>query len=393
MPNNKENPQQCHKEVDHFFDKHFDNIGHPPVSPYTARDQINDDPWYQSSSPANQCYSGSPSFPSTQPGPILPLHTEAFSTLPTPKFLPALSCPITPVTIPGQPLTASPSRHWNFNMKQACRQISNSTATAKASKTSTEVSKLHFNGLDLVEMARQAIEINPFLATHGQKGKVWKELTGHLVVNLAFHLKNIEWSSIWSKVIGLVAYKKNPTSTSREVCAIAKILDKDQSFKITIAALLECLEKQHDDAEHKSEEQKAALKKWTYLLQADEDDEGGAKIWKASMMTFINKKRNMKHPNDLENDTSHGSPKHSSKKMKCLHWEESTGKAIISLIEKGQEEQKVYQEHMKNLMESSEKLGIEMAAIMVGFLDIEKAGFKAEEATKNAIVCSLLNIQ
>ncbi|KAE9389123.1 hypothetical protein BT96DRAFT_1025170 [Gymnopus androsaceus JB14] len=292
---------------------------------------------------------------------MLPLRTEAFSTLPTPEFLPTLSRPTTPVTIPGQPLTASPLHHWNFDMEQACHQISNS-ATTKTSKTSTEVRKCCFNGPDLVETAQQAIEINPFLATHGQKGKVWKELTDRLVANPAFCLKNIEWSSIRSKVIDLVAYKKNPTGTSRE---------------ITIAALLECLEKQHDNAEHKSEEQlKAALKQ-----KQDEDDEGGAKIRKASMMTFINKKR--KHPNDSENDTNHDSPKQSSKKTKCLHWEESTGKAIISLIEKGQEDQKVHQEHMKNLMESSEKRGIEMAAIMAGFLDIEKARFKAE-ATKNA---------
>ncbi|KAF9074871.1 hypothetical protein BDP27DRAFT_1359116 [Rhodocollybia butyracea] len=332
MYNDKENTQK-RRELDRFFDAHFDNICRPPVSsriakeyghcfevseaelrelPYSLEsdidDQVDDNPWHsQSSSPDNHVVAcpaantsvsqpGFPSFHFAQPLPMVSTYKDHSTSMPPlggfqDRFLPPISRSMTPVTMAGgsvtrTPLVSSPSRKWNVDIEQARCQIGNSAAAAKPLKPTAQVGERRFSGADLVETARQAVETNPFLAPHGQKGKVWQELTDRLVANPAFRLKNIESSSIRSKVMGLVAYKKNPASTTREVRAIANILDKNESYKITIAALLERLETQNDDAEHKSEEQKAALKQ-----KQDEDNEGGAMIREASMRTFVKKRK------------------------------------------------------------------------------------------------------
>ncbi|KAF9030055.1 hypothetical protein BDP27DRAFT_1375354, partial [Rhodocollybia butyracea] len=207
MYNDKENTQK-RRELDRFFDAHFDNICRPPVSsriakeyghcfevseaelrelPYSLEsdidDQVDDNPWHsQSSSPTIMLW------------PVLPQTRSVTRT----------------------PLVSSPSRKWNVDIEQARCQIGNSAAAAKPLKPTAQVGERRFSGADLVETARQAVETNPFLAPHGQKGKVWQELTDRLVANPAFRLKNIESSSIRSKVMGLVAYKENPASTTRE---------------------------------------------------------------------------------------------------------------------------------------------------------------------------------
>lgn len=66
--------------------------------------------------------------------------------------------------------------------------------------------KTIFKGASLEEAVRVAIEVNPFAAKHGEKGKAWKEVAKRLKANGHFSSSSVE--TIKNKVLSLIAYQE-----------------------------------------------------------------------------------------------------------------------------------------------------------------------------------------
>ncbi|KAJ7189892.1 hypothetical protein GGX14DRAFT_408473 [Mycena pura] len=186
--------------------------------------------------------------------------------------------------------------------------------------------KMVFSGVDLIAVCRIVIDVNPFLASHGQKGAAWQEVADklladgfrHTVINrvakpttytwggaLGIHgfpclfrfrvydCKGITGQTIHQKAEALVGWKKNPTGKHKH---LGGIIGEGTSTSISIGALLERLETNYDEAKDKSDEAKAKLKK-----KNDEDREGAEAIRRASMGTL--RKRAHRPEKDAEDDT------------------------------------------------------------------------------------------
>ncbi|KAJ7170970.1 hypothetical protein C8R46DRAFT_1261868 [Mycena filopes] len=165
-----------------------------------------------------------------------------------------------------------------------------------------EAASRKFTGEDLIMVVRATVDVNPFLAPHGQKGHAWERV----VIALAeqnFRHDTISAASVQHKAEALISYKKNPSGKHKN---LANIIGEGTSASITIGALLERLETQHDEAKDKSDEAKAKLKK-----KADEDNEGGEAIRQASMRTL--RKRARSPDSDDATDPETDSPSSSAR--------------------------------------------------------------------------------
>ncbi|KAK7002087.1 hypothetical protein R3P38DRAFT_2557492 [Favolaschia claudopus] len=137
-------------------------------------------------------------------------------------------------------------------------------------------SKANFGtGNALVKVASAAVDLEPFLAARGDKGAAWEALAEKLSKAKEFKNTKISGASVKKKVLAL-----NPGANRK----LANIIGNETAAGITIAALLERLETQYDQAKGKSDKAKAETKK-----KNDEDREGGEAIRRASM--DINRKR------------------------------------------------------------------------------------------------------
>ncbi|KAJ7174863.1 hypothetical protein C8R46DRAFT_1215028 [Mycena filopes] len=112
-------------------------------------------------------------------------------------------------------------------------------------------------GEDLIKVVRAAIDVNPFLAPHGQKGGAWERVAIKLAEE-GFRHTSISAASVQHKAEALISYKKNPNGKHKN---LANVIGEGTSSSITIGALLERLETAHDTAKGKSDEAKAKLKK------------------------------------------------------------------------------------------------------------------------------------
>ncbi|KAJ7442125.1 hypothetical protein FB451DRAFT_114546 [Mycena latifolia] len=139
-----------------------------------------------------------------------------------------------------------------------------------------------FTGEDLITIGRVVIDLNPWLAPHGQKAHVWQEAV-NVLTQRGFRHATISAASVQHKAEALVAYKKDPTGKHKN---LNNIIGEGTSASITIGALLERLETQFDAAKDKSDDAKAKLRK-----KNDEDREGGESIRQASMKTLRKRAR------------------------------------------------------------------------------------------------------
>ncbi|KAJ6548359.1 hypothetical protein B0H19DRAFT_1378889 [Mycena capillaripes] len=136
--------------------------------------------------------------------------------------------------------------------------------------------RIQFSANDLIHIARVAVDVKPFLAEHKSKGTTWQLLKDTLVQE-GFPHRSVRTDTIQHKVEGLVAFKKDPSKNKK----LANLIGEGTSAGITIAALLERLEDQHDQGKDKSDEAKAKIKK-----KSDEDHMAGEAIRSASMKTL-----------------------------------------------------------------------------------------------------------
>ncbi|KAK6971427.1 hypothetical protein R3P38DRAFT_3242393 [Favolaschia claudopus] len=158
--------------------------------------------------------------------------------------------------------------------------------------------KKTFTGDDLIMIARAAIDVNPFIAPHGQKGSAWQQVVDNLEAQ-NFRHKTISAASIQHKVEAMISFKKNPNGKHKN---LANVIGEGTSASITIGALLERLETNFDAAKDKSDEAKAKLKK-----KNDEDRDGGEAIRQASMGGLRKRARSPASDDDTDHDV--GTPR------------------------------------------------------------------------------------
>ncbi|KAJ6468104.1 hypothetical protein C8R47DRAFT_1223396 [Mycena vitilis] len=149
-----------------------------------------------------------------------------------------------------------------------------------------------YNGDDHVAIARVVVDMNPWIAQHGQKGVIWQRCVEKLLA-LGFRHNNINATTLQHKCEALISYKKDPQGKNKK---LANILGDGKSAGILIAALLERMETQYDEAKDKGDDAKAKAQ-----AKHDADKEGGEAIRRASMQT-LRKRRRSPSPSDEDTD-------------------------------------------------------------------------------------------
>ncbi|KAJ7800122.1 hypothetical protein B0H14DRAFT_3786418 [Mycena olivaceomarginata] len=159
------------------------------------------------------------------------------------------------------------------------RAIGNSGADKEnpvaAADESSRAGKSKFNGNDLIGFARAAVDCNPWLAAHGKKGAAWEETLECAAQQKDFRHPNMNATTLQHKCEAMINFKKDPKGKNKN---LAKVIGVGTSAAITIAALLERMETQYDEAKDKSDDAKAVIKK-----KNDTDREGGEAIRQASL--------------------------------------------------------------------------------------------------------------
>ncbi|KAK7057100.1 hypothetical protein R3P38DRAFT_3168611 [Favolaschia claudopus] len=141
--------------------------------------------------------------------------------------------------------------------------------------------RVRFDASDLIHITRVVVDLQPYLARHNEKSKTWALVVSTLLEQ-DFPHKDISAGTIHDKADALVAFKKEPAKNPQ----IANVIGEDTSASIVIAALLERLETQYDQAKNKSDSAKAKIKK-----KNDEDRKGGESIRNNSMKTLRSRPR------------------------------------------------------------------------------------------------------
>ncbi|KAJ7846494.1 hypothetical protein B0H14DRAFT_3454379 [Mycena olivaceomarginata] len=142
--------------------------------------------------------------------------------------------------------------------------------------------KSKFNGNDLIGFVRATVDCNPWLATHGKKGLAWEETLECYTNQSDCRHPNITAAALQHKCEAMISFKKDPKGKNKN---LAKVIGVGTSASITIAALLERMETQYDEAKDKSDDAKAALKKTN-----DANCEGGEAIRQASLRAMRRKR-------------------------------------------------------------------------------------------------------
>ncbi|KAJ7934984.1 hypothetical protein B0H13DRAFT_1854693 [Mycena leptocephala] len=163
----------------------------------------------------------------------------------------------------------------------------NASPTDDASTTS----KAHYNGDDLISIARAVVDVNPFIAPYGKNGIAWQEVVDKLV-DQNFRHKAVNAVTVQHKAEALTSYEKDPLGKHKN---LANVIGDGKSASITIGALLERLETQYDESKDKSDDAKAKLKS-----KQDADREGGEAIRRASMQTLRHKRARSPSTSDDE---------------------------------------------------------------------------------------------
>ncbi|KAJ7839282.1 hypothetical protein B0H13DRAFT_2677249 [Mycena leptocephala] len=163
-----------------------------------------------------------------------------------------------------------------------------------AADGSTKVGKSVYTGDDLIAIARASVDINPWIAPHGRKGPAWDAALALLVNQKGFRHPNMTASTLQHKAEAMVSFKKDPHGKNKN---LANVIGDGTSAAITIAALLERMETQYDEAKDKTDDAKAILKK-----KNDTDREGGEAIRQASMRA-MRRKRSPSPDSDDEDKT------------------------------------------------------------------------------------------
>ncbi|KAK6984321.1 hypothetical protein R3P38DRAFT_2576127 [Favolaschia claudopus] len=136
--------------------------------------------------------------------------------------------------------------------------------------------RVRFDASDLIHITRVVVDLQPYLARHNEKGKTWALVVSTLLEQ-DFPHKDISAGSVTNNL-----YSKEPAKNPQ----IANIIGEDTSASIVIAALLERLETQYDQAKNKSDSAKAKIKQ-----KNDEDRKGGESIRNNSMKTLRSRPR------------------------------------------------------------------------------------------------------
>ncbi|KAJ7780380.1 hypothetical protein B0H14DRAFT_3507610 [Mycena olivaceomarginata] len=162
---------------------------------------------------------------------------------------------------------------------KTCRAIGNSGANkenpAAADDASSKPGKSRYNGDDLIGFARACVDVNPWLAAHGKKALAWEETLDVASKQNGFRHANMSASTLQHKCEAMIGFKKDPKGKNKN---LAKVIGVGTSAAITIAALLERMETQYDEAKDKSDDVKAVIKK-----KNDTDREGGEAIRQTSL--------------------------------------------------------------------------------------------------------------
>ncbi|KAJ3884583.1 hypothetical protein GG344DRAFT_71226 [Lentinula edodes] len=245
---------------------------------------------------------------------------------------------------------------------------------------------------DLIELAKICAEYKPFLQPYGKKGKVWDKIF-YALSERGFCLSKVPALSLRHKAKSLVGYWKNPSDNNLSIKAIAKILDNSMD-KITIAALMDSVEVQWDEAKNKLDKAKADIQK-----KQDEDNEGGEAIHMASMQAFRSHKRDAKPLDDEDTDTDTGNNSGSRKSGTNQKFSDSNvtkshkhqrssvrrtlnNTKILDFLESNAEERRSHQDKVVMLMERGQKLTQEhekeVGSILHGFLELDHAQFEQE---------------
>ncbi|KAK7005501.1 hypothetical protein R3P38DRAFT_3215204 [Favolaschia claudopus] len=181
----------------------------------------------------------------------------------------------------------------------------NAPASNGAASTKTNFG----SGDALIKLASAAVDLQPFFAPFGQKGLAWQGLADQLKKDKMFRNTSISGVTVQRKVENLVAFKKQKAEAQQS--------HRQGDLRgITIAALLEGLEDQYDQAKGQSDENKAKIKK-----KADEDRIGGEAIREASKVAFSRKsKKRARSPtppasddDDATDTESASAPSHASR--------------------------------------------------------------------------------
>ncbi|KAJ7453462.1 hypothetical protein FB451DRAFT_1281342 [Mycena latifolia] len=135
------------------------------------------------------------------------------------------------------------------------------------------------DGDDLLLIGRAVVQLQPFLAGHGDVTNAWKGVNTYLRAKGFQH--DVSYNTIQNKAKALIAYKKDPGC--QDARSVASHLVGE--VRITIAAVLEQMEKQWDDAKGKSDDAKAKIKK------KNEDDRAAGEEIRAAAMRGRGRKR------------------------------------------------------------------------------------------------------
>ncbi|KAK6974775.1 hypothetical protein R3P38DRAFT_3481387 [Favolaschia claudopus] len=155
-------------------------------------------------------------------------------------------------------------------------------------------------GRDLLQIGRAVVKLKPFLAGHGDVGKLWKAVNQHLRDNGFRH--EVASSTIQSKAHALVAFKKDPTC--EEARSVVSHIKDDVA--VLIASTLEQMEQQWDDAKDKSDAAKQEFKEKT-----EADAAAGERI-RAKSMIARKRRRSVTPPPKDDTDDEAGDASGSS---------------------------------------------------------------------------------
>ncbi|KAJ4480526.1 hypothetical protein C8J55DRAFT_560473 [Lentinula edodes] len=379
---------------DEYFHVHGDN---PIIDPYTGKycaDTLHED-WSPTTPPVdefdtlsktnNSPYNPASSRPPAPLGNNNP-YQNGFRLPPITSFYPPPVLDQSRITPPLSQLKPTPTSPGKENEGIQRPHVSGGPEAGK------KVGARIWTAKDLIELAKICVEYKPFLQPYGKKGKVWDKIF-YALSERGFRLSKVPALSLRHKAESLVGYWKNPSDNNSSVKAIAKILDNSMD-KITIAALMDSVEAQWDEAKNKSDKAKADIQK-----KQDEDNEGGEAIRMASMQAFRSHKRDAKPLDDEDTDTdtdnNSGSRKSgtkrkfsdsnvtkSHKRQRSSVRRTSNNTKILDFLESDAEERRSHQDKVVMLMERGQKLTQEhekeVASILHGFLELDRARFEQE---------------
>ncbi|KAH9943971.1 hypothetical protein B0H21DRAFT_747286 [Amylocystis lapponica] len=269
------------------------------------------------------------------------VHAPARDHLPDPPLPPLLGRDSAPAS--GEDADLKPSTSAMDDTKgPPASETSHGKGKGKKKTRST------FRAPELEELARYAVDMNPWGRKHGEKGKTWACILEKLQARGYF--KSARVDTLRNKMEDMLEYQADPESSTGS--SIDQELDS--STKITIAALLDKASELKRRAKLQTEDQKAKANK-----KAEDDRIGGEAICQASMETLHKCRRTDDDKTDTDSDVENRDPRPLKKRRGVGSSQESSkediGDKLLVYMEKSDKRREERDREMLEMIKETAK--------------------------------------